>query len=435
MLNRISKFAQKKLKSSFLRGVLVLGSGTMLSQVILILVTPLLTRIYTPEQYGVYAILLAITIPLSVVSCLRYEQAIMLPEDRDSAEYVLFLSLVVALITSFISVVFITVFKEDVLNLANIEAIGNWIYFLPVVVLIQGIYLSFRMWAIRQKDFVLVTKSSLSQTIFQSVLQVSIGVIEKTSVDGLLIGQLVGRIVAMSIISFKTCTNLKCIIFKKKTITLLLAMAKRYKNFPIYVTAGNFMVSVSQQSVVLVVGAFFSAKEAGLYFLTMSILSLPLKFIGSAIGDVYFQKIASEKTGDIAKESTIRLTRALILFSLPIFICLAFVAPQLFGIIFGDNWVESGEYAKILAIMLMFRFVASPLSVSFTVYEKQKMALVWQVVYFIVTISAVLLGAYLDSMELALIFLSVTGTAMYIIMFHLSLNFNGVKIYDLLRPN
>ena len=66
--------------SSFATDTLKLVTGTTLAQIISVLASPLVTRLYGPEAYGLLALFNLITSIIGVIACMRYELAIMLPK-------------------------------------------------------------------------------------------------------------------------------------------------------------------------------------------------------------------------------------------------------------------------------------------------------------------------------------------------------------------
>ena len=66
-------------KENFASDVLTLAGGTTFAQILTILSVPILTRLYGPEDFGVWALYISITSIITVIACMRYEYSIMLP--------------------------------------------------------------------------------------------------------------------------------------------------------------------------------------------------------------------------------------------------------------------------------------------------------------------------------------------------------------------
>ena len=82
-----------KPKSEFSRNVLTLMTGTTIAQAIPIAISPILTRIYTPEEFGIFALYMAfISIGAAIVTG-KYEMAILLPKRNEYAKYLVVISI------------------------------------------------------------------------------------------------------------------------------------------------------------------------------------------------------------------------------------------------------------------------------------------------------------------------------------------------------
>ena len=140
-----------KPKSEFSRNVLTLMTGTTIAQAIPIAISPILTRIYSPEDFGMLALFLALFSILSTIATGRYELAIMSPESDDEAKDIVFLSILVAIFVFFISTILIWFFDVEIAILLGNSEIKNWLYFIPFTVLSFGVYQSIDYWLNRQK--------------------------------------------------------------------------------------------------------------------------------------------------------------------------------------------------------------------------------------------------------------------------------------------
>ena len=142
-----------KLKSDFSRNVLTLITGTTIAQVIPIAISPLLTRIYTPEDFGLAALFFAFFSILSSIATGRYELAIMSPKSDDEAKHIVFLSILVGAFIFFIATILIWFFDEEIVIFLGNPEIKNWLYFIPFLLFSFGIYQSIYYWLNRKKKY------------------------------------------------------------------------------------------------------------------------------------------------------------------------------------------------------------------------------------------------------------------------------------------
>ena len=142
-----------KPKSEFNRNVLTLMTGTTIAQAIPIAISPILTRIYTPEDFGMFALYMSIASIIAIVATGRYELAIMLPKKDEDAINIVALSIIISFFVSFISLLIVFIFNTQITNILGNPEISIWLYFIPLTVLLTGIYQSFNYWSNRKKQY------------------------------------------------------------------------------------------------------------------------------------------------------------------------------------------------------------------------------------------------------------------------------------------
>jgi len=358
-------------KSQFARNVITLITGTAIAQAIPVAISPILTRIYSPEDFGVFALYLSITSVISVVATGRYELAINLTSKDEDAIQVLWLSCILTIITSLITLIIIVFFNESITKLLKNDQISNWLYFIPLTVFSSGIYQSFNYWHNRKKKYALLSKSRVVQTLNTSAVNLGVGVVKKGGVGGLIFGNIIGvSLSAFYLIYYFFKRGEKNVHINKKQIYVL---AKRYIDFPKYDVMASFFNISSYQVVHIFFNAFFGAVTSGYFFLTQKIFLLPLTLIAGSIQDVFRMKVIEMhiNKGDTRSLYLKTLKRLILLPMVPaIFIYLYSV--ELFTFIFGEEWRIAGEYAKILTPAFFLRFITIPLGYMFYVVEKQK---------------------------------------------------------------
>ncbi len=426
--------AKRFFHSTFVRSVVILASGTALSQLITIAVSPLLSRIYGPTDFGILGMFASLVVPLSTVACLRYEMAIMLPSgDCEEAAPLLVLSALTAIGVGVLIFIPIGVFGPRIAEALETPELQSWLYLVPVTVGIHGIYCAFRMWALRRRNFRLATFSAVTQTGSQAILQVAFQCITQAGAAGLIWGQVLGRFVGAVVVVVPTlCRNGPSLI-RASSLAAIRRVAARYRSFPLYQSWGNLLSSLSRESVVLLTGMFFGAESAGLYFLGYRILNMPLLLLGGAISDVYYERGAREAASHNAPIISVRIIQILALAALPAFIVLSVIAPNLFVLLFGEPWREAGVFVQVLTPLFAVRFIASPLARAFSLYERQKAGLIWQVVYLGTSLLSLVIGGLQESIYLSLFLYSISGIVMYVIMVYLCLGYCGRSIGDIIR--
>jgi O-antigen/teichoic acid export membrane protein len=364
MLNKL------KPKSEFSRNVLTLMTGTTIAQAIPIAISPILTRIYTPADFGVFAIFLAITTIFGSISNARYELAIMLPEKDEDAINIVALGFLITLLMSTILFIIIVLFQDYFIKLLNNQEIGIWLYFVPITVLFIGLFNVLNYFNNRKKNYKDIANATIIKSIALSIVQVAIGFL-KNGASGLISGQIIAQL-------FANVKLLKNIIKDKKLVSniskeKMKTLAKRYINFPKFSMWAIFANTLSIHLTNVLISSFYSVATLGFYSLVQKVLGMPTALIGGSIGQVFFQEATKEKelTGKATKSFNTTVKK-LIIIGVPVFSILYFIVEDIFAFVFGEEWRIAGQYAKIVIPLFFIRFISSSLSVSLVVFEKQQ---------------------------------------------------------------
>lgn len=369
---------KKLLKNEFNRNVLTLMTGTTIAQAIPVAISPILTRIYKPEDFGVYALFLAIVSIFGTISNARYELAIMLPESDEDAFNIVVLGMMICGCITFVLFIVFFIFNGVLAQKLGNGQIGFWLYFIPVSVFFIGLFNVLNYFNNRIKNYKDIAKVTIYKSVIVAVIQLSV-VFFKAGAAGLISGQIMSNMFG----NLKLLKNTLSKVDVKRALSLqkIKLLAVRYQNFPKYSLGATFANVLSQHLTSILISAYFNVATLGYYSLVLRLLGMPSALIGSSIGQVFFQAASKErlKTGKAIKsfDSTVR---KLVFISLPSFAILFFIVEDLFAIVFGEDWRIAGNYAKILIPLFGLRFVASSLSVLSTVFEKQKIEIIWQIV-------------------------------------------------------
>lgn len=394
-MKRLTQAVRRVLpKNPFARGVSVLVGGTAGAQLLTVLAAPLLTRLYSPEDFGLLAVYGSLLALISVIASLRYELAIPLPEDDQEAANVAALSLLLVAGTSLLSALATLLFGDHIANALGVPALAAYLWLLPVGVLLGGAYTIFNYWAIRTKRFSTIAGTKVRQSVATVAIQIAAF---KLGGIALLFGQVAGQSVGTASLAQPA---LKLPAFKEINWRGIKAAAARYKRFPIFSTWEGLFNTAGAQLPPLLFAVLFSPAAAGLYSLANRVLNLPMSLIGQAIGQVFFGNAAeayrSGKLGPLVSGLHAKLAHI----GIPPALLLMLLGPELFSFAFGENWTQAGEFSRWMAPWLYLVFVSSPLSTLFAVTENLKQGLAFQVTLLVARIVAILIGAWMGDLML-----------------------------------
>jgi len=376
-----------KPKSEFGRNVLVLLTGTTVAQAIPIAISPILTRIYTPEDFGVLALFLAITAIFGSISSGRYELAIMLPERDEDAINIFALGTIINLAISTILLLAVVLFHQNIVSLTGNAEIGKWLYFVPISVFLTGFYNNLTYFSTRKKFYKDVANSVILKAIILAIFQLSIGLL-KTGAAGLVGGNIVSQ--------FFANTKLLQNVVKDKNLLSAIsrseikAHARKYRNFPKYSIWAALANTLSKNLTNLLISLFYGVATLGHYSIVQRVLGMPSALIGGAIGQVFFQQASIEKkeTGCAAKSFDGTVKR-LVVIGLPVFTGLFFFVEDIFAFAFGEQWRIAGTYAQLLVPYFFANFVVGTVSQINAVFEKQAYGLYLNLLLLFVSMSTI----------------------------------------------
>jgi O-antigen/teichoic acid export membrane protein len=365
--------------SSFVRSVAVLAGGTALGQGLIVLASPLLTRLYTPLDFGVLAAYTSILSILLVVASLRYELAITLPEDDESAGSLLVLSLAIVLGMTALVGLTAWLLGGHIARWTNASALQPYLWLLPISFLGAGVYQVLNYWAVRKRAFGRIAQTQLSQGLGMVLTQVGSGLLE-LGPAGLLLGDVVGRVSGagtLMTLSFRKDGSL----FKRVSIPRIRWAALRYRRFPLLSSVSVLINSAGLQLPPLLMAAFYGPQAAGLFALGQRVIGMPMALVGRAVAQVYMgeaSRLAQEDPGALHRLFFGTARRLLSVCIVPI-VALGASGPRVFTLLFGERWPEAGVYVRLLAIMFVAQFVVVPLSQTLNVLERQDWQLAWDV--------------------------------------------------------
>lgn len=411
-------------KSAFARNVFTLMTGTTLAQAIPVMISPILTRIYSPQEFGVFAFYLALVSVLSVLATGRYELAIMVPRKERAAAAVTVIALCASVLVSGILFLVVALFNRKIAALFNMSEHYQLFYWVPLSVVLMASYQALNYWCNRRSYYRQMATARMSQSVSMSAAQVGVGY-AGVGVFGLLGGAIVGHFSAFLFLFVRVLKRDRQ-AFERLNLSILRAMARRYIDFPKFLIAAHSLNMASFQAPIIALGSMFGSGVSGFFMLTQRVIGAPMSIVASAIGDVFRQEAscAYAESGQ-CKEVYEKTFRRLLYIALPAFPVFFLVAPEVFSLVFGAQWRVSGEYARILTPMFFMQFVTTPLSSMYMLAQKQRMDLVWQFFLFLLIILSFALARLLDSIEAGLYFYSFSYSVMYFI--------NGILSYRLAR--
>lgn len=394
-------------KSAFLRGVGVLAGGSAGVQALMLLAAPLLTRLYTPGDFGVLAVYAGLLSVISVIACLRYEIAIPLPKTDVAAFNIMFLCFLTLTAVTLILALPILFFRTELVSALGLEAVADFTWLIPVGVYAIGLYSILNYWAIRKKSFKDIALTRLSQAL--TTLSIQVGLF-KFGAMSLVSGQAAGQGAG----AFRLLQKLDIKRFRRsiraKRVRLL---AYRYRNFPLFSTWTGFFNTLGNQLPPIMFAAFFSSGIAGLYALAHRVTSVPASVIGQSVANVFLSSAPEARRCGTLDGLLFNVVHALALLAFPAGMFLVINSEFLFAIVFGESWRDAGLYAAILVPMLAMAFITAPVTTLCAVLDRQVAGAVFQFLMMAVRVGSIVFGVQVSDPVIALKLFSGLSAACY----------------------
>jgi O-antigen/teichoic acid export membrane protein len=415
------------IKSTSIRNVMVLMSGSVLAQVLPILFFPILSRIYTPADYGVLGLFMSVSMLLMVLSNFQLNYAILIPKDDKEALRIFSCGSHLVIATSLVSFAAILLFGAWFSQVMGSLELKTWLYLLPVTVFLTGINIQFSAWFNRAGRFKIITSSR----VLASIVTVAISLGFNFLIDGaggLILAYLLGNLASFILL---ITVFLRTHSFQRVSLKEDIVILKAHRNFPVYTMPTELISNFAQQLPLYIFSMYSGVQSVGFFTRSRQILALPINYISTSVSEVYKQKAseAFRNNPSALKPLFIKTIGYLFFMSLIPFLIIAIFSPTLFAFFFGENWRQAGVFSQCLVLMYFFKFVVSPLTFNFYLGGKQKLDFILHLLIILFTALGLVIGFSLFHSDFyALLLFSVAYSFMYFIYGFLSYRFANIKI-------
>lgn len=404
---------------TFIRNVILVATGTASAQIITTLFSPIITRLYGPEAYGIMGTFNSIVFIIAPVVALTYPIALVLPKNDTEANGLARISLYITIVITLAISVIIVFFSETLSRIFNIEEIEPFLLLLPLAIFLSGFMQIIEQWLIRTKQFHISAKSTLLHSMIIQGGKVGIGLIQPTAGVLVFLSAITNGVKALLMYTLSIKSERKLNFYLNKN-TNLFSLAKKYKDFPIYRAPETLLNTISTNLPTLMLTTFFGPASAGFYNLGKSVLGIPTQLIGKSVADVFYQRVSeaannNEMLTPLIKKATFLLA---IVGIFPFGIVI-FFGPVLFSFVFGDEWEMSGHYARWIALWSFFVLLNRPSVQTLPVLSAQNLLLIYTIISLVIRILALIIGYKLSQDQLIpIILFGISGALLnFIIIF------------------
>ncbi len=431
-LNRL--FDRATHGSSFMKAVTTLLSGTALSLVIAYLAQPILTRLYTPEAFGLFDTFVSFVALLIPFASFRYEDAIMLPDEDEEALGVLGLSFFLVIIVAGLSLS-LSFLANRFAWWPDYPGLIQCLAWVPPTLIAVRFSKLTELWLTRKKRYRTISAGQVIQTGTMASIRIGLSKVTASHLPfGLIWGYIAGHFVSMLIYFWQIVRTQAAFFGQISDVQRVKAALHRYKRFPLFSVPSTLLNTLLSRLPFILILIFFDEATVGYFGRAFALFAVPLSLVGGAIAQVFFVE------GTVARrEATLHLLAEKVhsrLVTIGLFPTLALMltGPEVFGFVLGSNWTTAGEYLLWLAPWFFLAGIASPLTRTFDILEKQNTDLKASIIVFVVQTSMLLAGCFTNDIVLALILLSTGGALARLIHITVILWLAGVSFNSALSP-
>jgi O-antigen/teichoic acid export membrane protein len=410
---------------------LLLLSGTSAAQLIPALFAPILTRQYSPHDFGAFAIVYAILGIFAAVACARYELAIVLPEDEEDA--IRLIPLCIA-----ICVGLATILELACLSLQWI-APGSKIAelslvlmaMLPIGILFTGCQQVAQIWCVRTHQFRISTTAMTTQATVMILSQIGLAALWGSNPYFLVCGVQLGLVASVLVYGFSLFGTLAPRIDLAASFRHAPVLVKRFIRFPVYTAPYVFVTQAASRGNLLLLASLATTAVAGQFALAQRIVYFPISTVMASASLLFFSRAPGRMRDPVLQAAIARALRVAPLIVGPPFLALALFAEPVFQFFFGTNWAEAGRFAAILSIPALTIASTAWLDRTYDILGRQRLALLLEIANNAVSLSAVYLTLRISGSALHAVSAYAVATSLFLVIW------TGVtlRIADLsLRP-
>ena len=359
-------------RGRFTRRLAWLAGGMFAGQLLLVAAMPLLTRLYSPEAFGLFGVLAAFVGIFGTVMAGRYEFAIPLSaQDEDAAALGIAGTVLTCFLTAFAGLL-VWAFGERLASATSMPRLASLLWLLPPILFLTGITQPLEYWSLRRDTMRLNAATRVAQYGGQAVGQVALGAAGAGAI-GLTVGYGLGCFIRAAFFVAKL-TPADREVLATTPFTRVREIAWSMRRYPLLTTISSVVKSLTQFLPTILFATLFGPAVAGGFDLAQRILAVPVRLVGSAASQVFLAEASQRSVADVLRLLSRTIPRFLLLGILgmtPILVA----GPFLFAFAFGEPWREAGVFAQALVVLQLARFVQAPSSQSFNILGRQDLEL------------------------------------------------------------
>ena len=365
---------------SFVQNVAFSLSGNATVLGIGFLLTPLVARIYGPEAYGEFAIFTAVAGLIQPISTFQLPAGYVAAKSDEQFAILIKISFLTLIIISIF-----TGFGAIIYYSFNIfpELSGNLALFMPIYILLSGVFEIGRGWNIKLQEFKRSAQSKVVATVVGKSTTIGYGWFLGQNALGMVLGSIATFLLeAVGYVSNRMYSNIVQVFNTRINRWVLKETIKDFAIYPKYVTTNSIINNLSMQVPIYFIAAFYSVDKVGLFSLSLSLITIPVYLFGTSVGSVFLPKISAIIDEiDLRNKTVKELYHKIFYPGLFGLFLLAFALKLLLPFILGESWSGTSQLAALIAISFAFSLVSQPLANTYRLMHFENANLVLTIIF------------------------------------------------------
>jgi O-antigen/teichoic acid export membrane protein len=383
----------KRLTGS-IKKIATVGVGGAAVQVLAVALTPIITRLYSPDAFAGYALYWSIASFFICVSAFRFETAIVLARSNDEAINVVVVSFGASIFNAALCFLIAPLITHKLVPANMVGDIASMLYFLPLLVIMTALNQIVASWLTRTQEFKKYAFSDVLTRLITYTTQIMLALAGMNSAIGLITGIVIGSTVASSALAGWIVYSQGLSMFRTVAIREIMEVIVRYRNLPLYLTPYTLIQTLRERTAYFLIGAYGKNYEVGFYSIAARTLALPVSLVTGAIRPIFFQKAAASKLEDLEDKVNFAL-RSIGCCVVPCWVILLFHYDTLFALVLGEPWRGAGIYAAILSVPAIPFLLGSWLDRSFDLLGRQKLHFTLELLFTCLSLGGLAIGIFL----------------------------------------
>ncbi len=399
--------------TSFAGDVLRLMTGTVAGQALAILASPIVTRLFQPDAFGIAALFATITSIIDGVAPLGYELSIMLPKSDEEAANLVGVSMICVALVSTASGLLAMLGRHALLARLHAPGLAPYLWLVPCGVGLAGASRVLTLWSSRHRRYARLSAAQVTNAVVSTGGQLGAGYGGLASEGSLIAARLAGSVASAAALGAQAWRDDGRLFRRSMSWRGMVAGLVRHRKFPTYNIWSRFLASAAWEMPTFLLAIYYSPAVVGFYALSSRLLRLPMALIGEAIAQVFFQRAAEARREGTLASVVEGAFQRLVAFGLFPMLMLTLIGRDLFVVAFGERWAEAGVYTQILSPWMLLWLISSPMIRLFSVLEKQEFDLKFNAGILVARFLAFYVGGRLGDARLALTLAAVVGVLTY----------------------